>query len=150
MPVITGSIIIDRPNDEVFDFVLDERNEPLYNPELLHSEKLADGPIGVGTKFRASHRQGRRAVDMAVEVTGCDPPRRMASTTTMPWADIDGELTFEPVGTSTKMRRDWKVRPKGHMRALMPLIGFMGRRSEKACWEGLKQYMETHPASSVG
>ena len=150
MPVITGSIIIDRPIDEVFDFVLDERNEPLYNPELLHSEKLADGPIGVGTKFRASHRQGRRAVDMAVEVTGWDPPRRMASTTTMPWADIDGELTFEPVGTSTKMRRDWKVRPKGHMRALMPLIGFMGRRSEKACWEGLKQYMETHPASSVG
>jgi uncharacterized protein YndB with AHSA1/START domain len=148
MPGISGSIIIDRPIEEVFDFVIDERNEPLYNPELLRSEKLTDGPIGVGTKFRASHRQGRHEVEMAVEVTGCDRPRRIGSETAMPWANINGELTFEPIDTSTKLRWDWEVHPKGYMRALTPLIGFIGRRSERACWEGLMRYVETHPASS--
>ena len=148
MPEIAGDIIIDRPVEEVFDFVVDERNEPLYNPELLRSEKLTDGPIGVGTKFRASHRQGKGTVEMAVEVTGCDRPRRMASRTTMPWSEINGELTFEPVGTSTRMRWDWEVRLKGYMRALTPLVGFVGRRSERACWEGLKGYLETYHSSS--
>jgi hypothetical protein len=66
----------------------------------------------------------------------------------MPWADINGELTFEPVSTSRKMNWHWEVHPKGYMRALTPLIGFIGRRSERACWEGLKRYMETLPASS--
>lgn len=29
---IQGAITIDRPVDEVFDFVADERNEPRYTP----------------------------------------------------------------------------------------------------------------------
>jgi uncharacterized membrane protein len=30
---VTGEIVIERPIDEVFDFVADERNEPQYNPQ---------------------------------------------------------------------------------------------------------------------
>lgn len=150
MPRITGNIMIDRPVEEVFDFVLDERNEPLYNPELLRSEKLTDGPVGVGTRFHASHRQGRGAVNMTVEVTRCERPHRMASKTTMAWSDVHGELTFEPVGDSTRMRWYWEVRLKGHMRALTPLVGFIGRRSERACWEGLKRYLEAQPDRRQG
>jgi hypothetical protein len=66
----------------------------------------------------------------------------------MPWADINGELTFEPVGTTTKMRWDWQVHPKGYMSALTPLIGFIGRRSERACRKGLKSYMEMRASLS--
>jgi hypothetical protein len=29
---VQGDIVINRPIDEVFDFVADERNEPQYNP----------------------------------------------------------------------------------------------------------------------
>jgi hypothetical protein len=54
-PKVTGSIEIDRPVAEVFDFVADQRNEPLYNPDMVSSQKLTDGPIDVGTRF------GRRA-----------------------------------------------------------------------------------------
>jgi hypothetical protein len=45
---ITGEIDIRRPVDEVFDFVADATNEPLYNPLLLRAEKTTDGPIGIG------------------------------------------------------------------------------------------------------
>jgi Polyketide cyclase / dehydrase and lipid transport len=146
MPGIAGDIIIDRQIEEVFDFVLDERNEPLYNAEMLRSEKVTDGPIGVGTRFRASHQQGRRTVYLDVQITYCDRPYRMASRTAMPGSDINGELTFEPVGSRTRMRWVWDVRLKGHMRALTPLVGFIGGRSETACWEGLKRYLESSAA----
>ena len=53
MARIAGEMVINRPVDEVFDFVADERNEPRYNPTHRRVEKLSPGPIGRGTRFRA-------------------------------------------------------------------------------------------------
>ena len=50
---IAGEIVIDRAPDEVFDFVADERNEPRFNPRMLRAEQVSEGPIGLGTRFRA-------------------------------------------------------------------------------------------------
>lgn len=74
MATITGSIEIDRPVEEVFGFVADERNEPRYNPDLLRSSKITDGPITVGTRFTAVHRSRGRPVEMTIEITECDRP----------------------------------------------------------------------------
>jgi len=37
MAKIEGEIYIDRPPEDVFDVVADERNEPLYNPKMTAS-----------------------------------------------------------------------------------------------------------------
>ena len=50
---IEGEIVTDRSVEEMFDFVADERNEPRCNPRMRRAEQLLDGPIGVGTRFRA-------------------------------------------------------------------------------------------------
>jgi len=42
---IEGEIVINRPVEEVFDVVSDERNEPRYNPRLLWVEKISSGPV---------------------------------------------------------------------------------------------------------
>ena len=36
MPRIEGELLIERPVEVVFDFVADERNEPYFNPRMLH------------------------------------------------------------------------------------------------------------------
>jgi uncharacterized protein YndB with AHSA1/START domain len=141
---ITGEILINRPVEVVFDCVADERNEPRYNPALLRSDKVTDGPVGVGTRFHATHKSAGRPVEMAVEITAFDRPRRLASKTTMSWSEVEGELSFESVADSTKMCWAWDVRPKGAANLLRPIMGVVGRRSERACWEGLKRYLETH------
>ena len=50
---IEGEIVINRPMEEVFDFVADERNEPRYNPHMRRAELITKGPVGVGTRHRA-------------------------------------------------------------------------------------------------
>jgi hypothetical protein len=70
MARVTGEILINRPVALVFDYVADQRNEPIYNPRMLRSEKITDGPIGVGTRFRATTRSGRRVVEMLIEIGG--------------------------------------------------------------------------------
>ena len=67
---VEGEIVIDRPAEEVFDFVADERNEPRYNPKMRRAEQISDGPIGVGTRFEAELVSMGRAIEMDVEFTG--------------------------------------------------------------------------------
>jgi uncharacterized protein YndB with AHSA1/START domain len=80
---IEGEIVIDRPVEEVFDFVADERNEPRYNPRMVRAEQITPEPIGVGTRFEAEIRSMGRPAGMTIENTGYERPRRLASRTRM-------------------------------------------------------------------
>jgi uncharacterized membrane protein len=147
MATITGSIEIDCPAEEVFDFVADQRNEPKYNPDLLQSTKVTDGPITVGTQFAAVHLSRGRSVDLTIEVTEFDRPRRFGSHTTMPGADIRGMLTFHSIANRTHMYWIWQVRPNHLGWLLAPVVRAVGTRQERACWTGLKQYLERQRGS---
>ncbi len=142
MAQIEGEIVIDRPIDEVFDFVADEGNEPQYNPKMLAVEQLSDGEIGLGTKFRAEVKAGRRVLPVVIEFTVYDRPVRLGSRTRMSGMFIVGELTFEAVGEATRMRWQWRMEPSGAFRLLKPLIVLLGRRQERGIWEGLKRRLE--------
>lgn len=145
MARVEGEIVIGRPVEEVFDFVADERNEPRYNPRMVTAEKITPGAIGVGTRFQA-RMQGRRPVDMTIEFTTFERPRRLASHTRLATTNIRGSLTFEPLEQGTRMRWRWDLQPRGALRVLGPLIGLMGARQERAIWARLKHLLETAEA----
>jgi uncharacterized membrane protein len=139
---VSGEILINRPVEQVFDYAADQRNEPLYNARMLRSEKITDGPIGVGTRFRATARSGRRVVEMLIEITEYERARRFGSRTTMSSVEVNGGLTFEPVDGATRMRWSWEVSPRGPLRMFGPLVARLGRRQEQAVWTGLKAQLE--------
>ena len=140
---VNGEILINRPVEQVFDYVADLCNEPIYNPRMLQSKKITEGPIGVGTRFRSTSRSGRRTVEMLIEVTEFQRPRRLGSRTTMSTVDVNGGLTFEPVGGATRMTWSWEVSPSGALRLLGPLVARLGRRQEQTIWTGLKAQLES-------
>jgi uncharacterized protein YndB with AHSA1/START domain len=105
MARIEGEIAINRPVDEVFDFVADERNEPRYNPRIARVEKLSSGPIGHGTQFRAEAASWPRTVPMTIQYTTYERPRRLASSIRMAAADIQGTLTWTRRRASLTQRR---------------------------------------------
>lgn len=142
MAHINGEIVINRPVQEVFDFVADERNEPRYNPGMLRAELLTPGPVGLGSRFRAEMRTRPRPVVMTTENTGYDRPRRLASITRLPTMDIEGALTFDPVPAGTQMRWSWDVAPRGLLKLAAPVVARIGARQERAIWTGLKRVLE--------
>ena len=149
MATIEGEIIINRPIEEVFDFVADERNEPRYNPHMRRAEKVGDGPIGVGTHFRAEIASFGRTVPMDVEYTAFQRPRRLASATHMSAMDVRGGLTFDSLPEGTRMRWSWEVQPHGMLKLMRGMAMVIGRRQERAIWTGLKRVLEdrrTHSA----
>jgi uncharacterized protein YndB with AHSA1/START domain len=142
MAHIEGEVLIRRPVEEVFDFVADQRTEPMYNRNMIGSEKVTEGPIGVGTRFRATIRAGRRPMSMDIEYTGFDRPRRIASATRMRTADFSGTLTFVPTTAGTRLAWSWQTRPKGVVRLLAPLLTRIGARQERRMWTALRDHME--------
>jgi uncharacterized membrane protein len=104
---IEGEILINRPAEEVFDCVADERNEPRYNPKMRSAELISDGPIGVGTRFRAETASMGRIIDMVIEFTGFERRRRIQETVHMSSMDLQGAVNFDPFPEATRMR--WVV-----------------------------------------
>lgn len=147
MSEITGSIVIDLPVEEVFDFLSDERNEPLFNPQMLSVEKLTPGPAGKGTKYRIQMKSGNRTLPMSLEFTTFERTARLGSHSSLSGVTIDGDLTFEAVDSRTMMRWRWRITPTGAMRLLTPLVVWMGRRQEERIWSDLKKYLESHRES---
>ena len=104
MAPVEGEIIINRPVQEVFDFVAGERKEPRYNPRMLSVEQISDGPIGAGTRFHT---------------------RLKAIGLTLRWS-----FEFESVPAGTRMCWSWDVGPRGAMRVMTTFVGVTGRRQE--------------------
>jgi menaquinone-dependent protoporphyrinogen IX oxidase/uncharacterized protein YndB with AHSA1/START domain len=143
MARVEGEITIHRPVEEVFDFVADERNEPRYNPRMLAAQLVSDAPIGLGTRFRAELGTMRRPMPMTVEFTEFERPRRLASATHSTMMDTVGALTFEPTDGGARMRWSWDVRPRGFLRLVPWLVGFIGRRQERDIWGSLKRLLQS-------
>jgi uncharacterized protein YndB with AHSA1/START domain len=142
VPHVVGEIVINRPVEQVFDFVADERNEPRFNPKMLTVEKVTPGPVGKGTRFRTQVKARQRIAEMSVEFTACDRPRRLTSVSKLSNMEIEGTLTFDPVPEGTLLRWSWDLAPRGILRLATPVIGLIGRREERTIWTSLKHLLE--------
>lgn len=145
---VEGEIIIERPIEEVFDYVADERNEPQYNPQMTRAEKVSPGPIGVGTTFHSVMTGTGRSAEMTIEFTEFDRPRRIAEVAHLSSMEIRGILLFERAGTGTRLRWIWDLEPHGLYRLLGPLVRHIGERQERAVWTGLKRVLEARPSAA--
>ena len=143
MAEVNGEILIERPVEEVFDFVADQENEPQYNAEMRVARRTTEGPIGVGTSFHAEMTGRGRVVPMTIRVTEFERPRRIRERVEMQSMDLTGGLDFEPTDDGTRMRWHWDLRPNGVLRFMGPLVASMGRRQERRIWTGLKRLMES-------
>lgn len=142
MARMRGEIVIGRPVEEVFDFVADERNR--YDRAILDAEKITEGPIGEGTRFRTLTRGRRedRPVEMTVEITQHERPGLLASTTSLPSMRVETTMAFAPVEEGTLLRWSSSLHPRGGFRLMGPLLSIIGRRQEERIWRGLKEVME--------
>jgi hypothetical protein len=134
--------MIQRPVEEVFDYVADERNESRYNRRMFLAEKVSPEAIGLGARFRAELETMGRTVPMRIEFTGYDRPRRLASVTRSAMMTTDGALSFAPVADSTLVQWSWDVRPRGLLTLVSPLVSWLGHRQEREIWGNLKRLLE--------
>lgn len=106
MPLIDETVVIARPAEEVFDFLVRGENLPRWDSSILECAQLGDGPVTVGTRYRGASRVLGRRIEWATEITDFVAGVRSVS------RSVEGPLTFTvsyevratPAGTSVRYR----------------------------------------------
>lgn len=151
MAMIENTVLLPRTPEEVFDYLVDLRSELEWNPDAVSMEKITDGPIGVGTTFRAKWKQGPAA---EVRCTRYERPTRWSYLSEGPLTfDFDASLREEAGGTRLVVH--FGVTPKGWMRLLFPLMVLVFRRAERKNMERIRRALSrraegTLPATAAG
>lgn len=126
--IIENTIEIARTPEEVFDYLADLGNEVHWNPDCLSMQKLTDGPVVVGTRFRAKWKQGP-----VIESTCTlfERPRMWRYENGGPMS-VELTVTLEATpsgGTRMTSRGVWT--PHGWFRLAFPVFIRVMRRAER-------------------
>lgn len=70
-------IEVDRPQGEVFAYVADFANAAEWDPGVVESERLDEGPVGVGARYRVAVKMGPAKPNMTYEVTEYQPDTKV-------------------------------------------------------------------------
>jgi len=71
------AIEVPRPIDEVFAYASNFSNAAQWDPGVVASRKISQGPVGVGTEFALRVRFGPRSIPMTYVVREYEPPKRV-------------------------------------------------------------------------
>ncbi len=74
--VIEVGVDVKCSPEVVFDYCSDLSHEPEWNPMMKRSEKVSEGPIGVGSRFATEFAKGSQ---MVIEYTNYERPEEWAS-----------------------------------------------------------------------
>jgi carbon monoxide dehydrogenase subunit G len=110
---------LDQPLEEVFDFLVDFRNEPAWNPDCLSVEKTSDGPIAVGSTFEG-RMKGIGKLDTTV--VGFERLKHCAVEESGRAMNGAFEYRFSPSGEGTLVTLAARMQPRGPLRLLEPLM----------------------------
>ena len=138
-----NSVLIHRPVQSVFDFILNGANNKLWRSSVLDIRPVSEAPYGVGSTFEQGLKGpgGRIAGDY--EITEAVPNERIAFRVTAGPARPTGVYRFqaEDGGTRVTFALDYKA--KGLSKLMEPMIQ-KSMEQEVAMLDELKAFLEKH------
>ena len=120
---VEGSVVIDRPVEQVWKFLTSVENASKWDTGILEARQTSAGPVGVGTTVEAlSESRGKRQI-MNVKVTEYDPRKRVAWTVDDPRMGTGKSIySFESADRGTRLSKVSEIELKGFFKMLTPIL----------------------------
>jgi uncharacterized protein YndB with AHSA1/START domain len=143
MMKIESITVISRPIEEVFAVVSNLENNPKWAPGFLEVKKTSQGPIGVGTTWRAVREGFGQRMETEVEVTEYAPYRKCTHRGKSPFPG-ELQMTFENVDGGTRVHVRLEAEPGSFFKLAEPVLARMAKRNIEGNLANLKDLMEAH------
>ena len=136
------SIFINRPPQEVFDFMSNPANDTKWRDSAVSSEWTSEGPPGVGSTLRSVDKLLGRKMESTSEITAWDPPNRYGQ------KSVGGPVPFEMTVMLETKEQGTQLTMSGNAEAggfFKIAEGLLGRQLEKQFdtdLNGLKRVLE--------
>ena len=102
MPVLEASVRIARPVGEVWEYVTNAENLPVWVPVLHEVTQITDGPVGVGTRWQGTMRFLGIGFTGLVEFTQCELNNATEFKSVESKFGFSCTTTFEEVDSGTR------------------------------------------------
>ena len=140
--MIEHTLTIDRPVEEVFDYLTDTRNDPVWMAHVVAVGRGADQPVAPGLEIDETVKFLGRRLPVTMRVTEHDPPRRSAIELTSSPVPGRGSYQLEAVDGGTRVTATLETEAPGFFKLAEPVFARMARRDFVGNFETLKDLLE--------
>ena len=117
------SLFINRPQQEVFDFVSNPANNTQWQSTTEAAEWTSEGPPGVGSTERSVVRFLGRKIDTTNEITIWDPPRQYGFKSVSGPFPLEVTMKFESQEIGTQLTVNLQAEFGGFFKIAEGLVG---------------------------
>jgi uncharacterized membrane protein len=142
MTKLEHAVTIERPLDEVWDYLMDARNDPVWMGNVVEVGRGADQPVEPGLEIEETYKFLGKRFGVTMKVTEHDPKRRSAVAITSGPIPGRGAYDLEPVDGGTHLRATLETDAHGFFKLAEPVFARMARRDFVANLENLKDLLE--------
>jgi len=128
--------------DETFAFVADFANAMHWDPGVVTSERLDEGPLRVGARYRLGIRMRGRIAPMEYRVSVLDPRRRVVLLGEGSGVSAVDDIRFEQAGDGTRIDYTADIRLSGIARLVQPLLGGAFAKVARDALEGMQRALD--------
>jgi uncharacterized membrane protein len=142
MSKIERSIVIERPLEEVWDFVQDTSKDAMWQTTLVESQVLTEGPRRVGTQVQEVRRFLGVQIPMTLELTEFEPRHRSSLRAVSGGIPLSGSYLLEPLDGGTKLTVTGQLEAHRLFKLTEPVFARMTSRELEASLGHLKDLLE--------
>jgi carbon monoxide dehydrogenase subunit G len=135
-------IFINRPPQEVFDFLSNPANHSKYSNMSESAEWISEGPPGVGSTYRGVGKALGRKIESTNEITIWDPPNQYGYKSIGGSIPFDTTYTFESSENGTQLNVRAQLEIGGFFKMAEGLAGKLAKKQIDADFEALKRFLE--------
>ena len=139
---VENSIVIDRPLEEVFEFVVNFENRPQWQEGLVEIKQTPPGAVTVGTKETEVRKFLGRKIATTFEVTEFQPNEKMCWQTASGPIQVHATETFEADNGSTKLHFYLEGEAGGFFKLAEGAVGSSAQKTTDSNYARLKELLE--------
>ena len=149
MPRLHEIIETALPIDEVFAFVADFANSAKWDPGVASSERIGEGPVGVGARYQLGIRMRGKVSPMEYRITTYEPPRRVVLAGDGSGVRAIDDIRFEPAGAGTRVDYTADIHLTGLLRLAEPFSTGTFERIAKDALAGMRRALDERAAAKA-
>ena len=142
MTRIEHTLTIERPVEEVWDYLMDARNDPVWMAHVVEVGRGADQTVEPGLEIDETIKFLGKRLPVTMKITEHDPQRRSAIELTSSPVPGRGSYELEPVDGGTRLKATLETDAHGFFKLAEPVFARMARRDFTGNFETLKDILE--------
>jgi hypothetical protein len=148
MARITEQLVSPATPEVAFDTLADFTTTAEWDPGIAVAERLDDGPIRLGSRYKVGSKMGPVTIPLVYEITHYERPERIVLSTSGPFHRGEDDVRFAAApdgGSAVTWNAMFSVRgPIG--RLLEPALAVGFRRVGRAAIAGLERFLREQTA----